>query len=81
MELSTFFDQAVPFSNLVSSAASDKIETSPAGLRRHTLQSLVRDWAVNRCCPLEGSSITAPSSYPEMLTCCMDAVQPPPTVN
>merc|ERR1712086_585983 len=56
--------------------ASDKIEMSPAGMRRHTPAGAQFDFAVLQCCPLEGGSITAPSSYLEMLTCCRDAVWP-----
>ena len=57
------------------------IETSPAGLRRHTAAAPAQDSAVLQCCALEGSSITAPSRYPEMLTCCRDICQRPPAAN
>ena len=57
------------------------IETSPAGLRRHTAAAPARDFAVIQCCALEGGSITAPSSYHEMLTCCRDTVRPAPAAN
>jgi hypothetical protein len=44
-------------------------------LRRHTAAGPQFDFAVLWCCALEGGSITAPSSYHEMLTCCRDTVQ------
>jgi hypothetical protein len=57
------------------------IETSPTGLRRHTAVAPARDSTVLQCCAFEGSSITPPNSYHEMLTCCRDTVRPAPAAN